>query len=335
MSRRDWQTNAGEGRSRPRARAASTGEASVLRLQHAAGNRAVTHLLRSPPKVAAKTAHDVPWRGEVSATWNAALRRAPAKDARAPVRQHHRRPDTGRPVTVIGEERGWLHAEVVVDGKKLTGYISHELVRFTGPVVTPPAAPEQPLVINPGLFGTRWAFVTLKQAENRRLAVPDWKPTADEQQDLDRAIACARGDRSLRGRPHDVHGDVPPGGRRERSRSSRSRTSSCSWRRSRSSTRKRRRVRSRGRSVRSGSAAANWEALLNSPGVTLGGKPVDIEHEPDPIARMFDIPALKSTGHKLTTEFGDVDISHVMAGIDAALNGAAARAAGTQTPKPT
>ena len=154
MSRRERKTEAGEGPSRPPARAAGTGEASVLRLQHAAGNRAVTHLLRSPPKVAPKTAHEFPWRGEVSASWNAALRRAPTKDAEQPYANIVADLDRGTAVTVIGEERGWLHAEVMVDGKKLTGYISHELVRFTGPVATPPAAPEPPLVINPDLFGT-------------------------------------------------------------------------------------------------------------------------------------------------------------------------------------
>ena len=323
MSRRERKTEAGEGPSRPPARAAGTGEASVLRLQHAAGNRAVTHLLRSPPKVAAKTAHEFPWRGEVSASWNAALRRAPTKDAEQPYANIVADLDRGTAVTVIGEERGWLHAEVMVDGKKLTGYISHELVRFTGPVVTPPAAPEPPLVINPDLFGTRWAFVTLKQAENRRLAVPDWKPTADEQQDLDRAIAWLEGS----GRYAVDHATFTvtflPGGPQGKIRVESIEDFVLFVETVEKQYPKATPGEIAGEIRQIWFGGGNWEALLNSPGVTDGGKPVDIEHEPDPIARMFDIPALKSTGHKLTTDFGDVDISHVMAGIDAVLNGAA------------
>ncbi len=226
-------------------------------------------------------------------------------------------------MTVIGEERGWLHAEVVVDGKKLTGYISHELVRFAGPVVTPPSDPQPPLVINPDLFGTRWAFVTLKQAENRRLAVPDWKPNADEQGDLDRAIAWLEGG----GRYAVDHATftvtflpVGPGGK-IKVESIEDYVLFVETVEKQYPQATPGEIAGEIRQIWFG--GGNWEALLNSPGITVGGKPADIEHEPDPIAKMFDIPALKSTGHKLTTDFGDVDISHVMAGIDVALGGAA------------
>jgi len=292
----------------------------VLRLQRAAGNRAVTHLLRSP-QTATKTAHEVPWRGEVSATWNAALRRAPVKDADHPYDNILADLPKGTSVTVVGEERGWLHAEVVVDGKKLTGYISHELVRFTGPVITPPTEPAGPLVIDMGLFGTRAAFVALKQAENRRLAVPDWTPTADEQRDLDRATDTLE----ATGRYAVDHTTFAvtflQGGGKIKVESIEDFVLFVETVEKQYPQATPREIAGEVRQIWFG--GANWEALLNSPGVTVGGKAVDIEHEPDPIAQIFDIPSLKSTGHKLATGFGDVDISHVVAGIDAALSGAA------------
>jgi hypothetical protein len=322
MSHRDRLGDVGAAPTPPAPDRARSRAASLLRLQHAAGNRAVTHLLRQPSSTVT-TGHDFPWRGEVSATWNAALRRAPAKDAEHPYANIIADLDHGTAVTVTGEERGWLHAEVVVDGKKLTGYISHELVRFTGPVDAPPASPEPPLVMNPDLFGTRWAFVTLKQAENRRLAVPDWKPTADEQQDLDRAIAWLEGTERYAVDHATFTVTFLPGGPQGKIEVQSIEdfvlfveTVEKQYPQATPGE-----IAGEVRQIWFG--GANWEALLNSPGVSDRGKPVDIEHEPDPIARMFDIPALKSTGHKLTTDFGDVDISHVMAGIDAALNGAA------------
>jgi hypothetical protein len=292
----------------------------VLRLQHAAGNRAVAHLLRSP-KTATKTTHDVPWRGGVSATWNAALRRAPVKDADHPYDNIIADLPKGTAVTVVGEERGWLHAEVVLDGNKVTGYISHELVRFTGPVVTPPTDPDQPLVIDMGLFGTRPAFVALKQAENRRMAVPDWTPTADEQRDLDRATQTLEDTGSYAVDHATFAVTFLQGGGKIKVESIEDFVLFVDTVEKQYPQATPGEIAGEVRQIWFG--GANWEALLNSPGVSVGGKAIDIEHEPDPIAAMFDIPALKSTGHKLTTAFGDVDISHVIAGIDAALNGAA------------
>jgi hypothetical protein len=308
---------------RPAPRPAPTGSASVLRLQGAAGNRAVAQLLRSPHGVAA---HEFPWHGEVSAKWNAALRRRPVKDAAQPYENIIADVPHGTSVTVSGEENGWLHAEVVVDGKSLTGFISRELVEYKGSSAPPapsPTADQGPLVIDLGVWTTDGAFVALKRAENRLRAVPDWEPTDDERSDLERAADTleqtnkyvvdrttfavsfagpsykskikvetiedfilfveAVEDEYSQATPEQVVGEVRQ-----------------IW-----------------------FSGPNWEALLNSPGINNAGRTVDIEHEPDPIAQRFDIPALKASGHKVATSFGAVDFGHVVAGLDGALNGAA------------
>jgi hypothetical protein len=67
----------------------------------------------------------------------------------------------------------------------------------------------------------------------------------------------------------------------------------------------------------------NWKAMLNSSGIREDGKEIDLEQKSFSIAREFDLPQIKEAGHHLATKFGEVDIWHVVAGIDAALNGAA------------
>ena len=80
------------------------------------------------------------------------------------------------------------------------------LDRFTGHW----KGPDQPLVIDMGLFGTRAAFVALKQAENRRLAVPDWTSVNQiaewtiEAMGLDTARVAVSRTGGSRGWPGDV-----------------------------------------------------------------------------------------------------------------------------------
>lgn len=67
----------------------------------------------------------------------------------------------------------------------------------------------------------------------------------------------------------------------------------------------------------------NWELLVASQGVRDQGSHVDIETEPNPIAQRFDMPRLapKEGSFQAKTRMGNVDIGHVMSGIDAALSG--------------
>jgi hypothetical protein len=303
------------------------GSADVLRLQRAAGNRAVTRLLARAPKTEER-APAVPWRGEVTASWNAALRRRPSKDPANPYEGIVADLERGTEVIVVGQERGWLRAEVTVGGKKLAGYISRELVRHVGPVVQapPPIDLSQPLDL--GVLVPSAAFVALKRAANRRIAIPDWEPTKEERRELDLAADTLENsgrylvDRSTfavsfasssygkltvttiedfilfveaveneypQATPGEVAGEI--------------------------------------RQIQF--AGGNWETLLNSPGISDGGRPVDIENPANPIAKRFDIAALKAN-HKLTTAYGDVDVLHVVAGIDAALNGSPKSAASVE-----
>jgi hypothetical protein len=291
----------------------------VLALQRTAGNRAVTRLLSRAPK----TARAVPWRGVVVASWNAALRRRPHKDPAQPHEGILADLDKGTAVTVVGEERGWLRAEVAVNGSKLVGYISHELVGYVGPVAAPAPVVDLSQPLNLGILSPDAAFVALKRAENRRVAFPDWEPTKDERKELEQAadtlertgrytvdrstfvVAFAAGSRisittiedfilfveAVENQyPHATPGEVA------------------------------------GEIRQIQFSGPNWAALLNSPGISDNGRPVDIENPKNPIAQRFDIPALKAK-HTLTTAFGDVDVLHVVAGIDAALNGAPKTAA--------
>ncbi len=68
----------------------------------------------------------------------------------------------------------------------------------------------------------------------------------------------------------------------------------------------------------------NWELLVAGRGVyDAAGKAVDIETKPNPIAQKFDMKDLapRAGGKQISTSMGQVDIGHVMAGIDGRLNG--------------
>ena len=299
----------------------ATGAARVLSLQRAAGNAAVVRLLSRRPAVAA--GHEVPWRGKVSTRYNAALRRGPKKDPDDPYANIAADVPQGTEVLVLGEERGWLRVEVVLETTKRTGYISHELITYTGPgkpTVPEPIDPTQPLDLS--ALTPRHAFVVLKRAENRRATMPDWKPSPGEKHEIDFAIDVLERYAYIVDHATFVVSFGPP-----------TTTSKVQVETIEDFILFVEAVERQYPDATVGEIAGelrqiwfgghNWEALLNSPGVSVGGKAADIEHEPDPIARRFDITALKTKGHKLATALGEVDISHVLAGIDAAINGAA------------
>jgi Domain of unknown function (DUF4157) len=285
--------------------------------------RAVTGLLARSP-------HPFPWRGEISASWNAALRSRPHKDSAHPYEGILADLDKGTQVTVTGEEHGWLHLEATVDGKKLTGYVSQELVRFVGPVEQPSTWDlSQPIDL--GVRDPDNAFVALKRAENRRLAFNDWTPSAAERKELETAAdTLEQGGKYTVDRSTFAVSFAGP--------STGSKVSVTTiedfilfveaveqqypWATPGEVAGEIRQIQY---------AGGNWEALLDSPGITDRGHPVDLEggrRDPhNPIAQRFDVPAVKIAGHKLATAFGDIDVFHVVAGIDAAINGAAKKPA--------
>lgn len=306
---------------------------NVLHLQRTAGNRAVACLLARAPKTAtppktAKPGHAAPWRGKIVASWNAALRSRPHKDPKKPHQGILADLNKGTEVTVVGQERGWLRAEAIVDGKKLTGYISRELVGYVGPVTVPapepsPRDPSQPIDFDFGVLDPDQAFVVLKRAQNRRMAMPDWNPTGDEAHELELAAdTLERTNRYSVDRKTFAVSFAPP-----RYNSKISVTTIEDFILFVEA------VENEYPNATPGEVAGeirqieyagvNWETLLDSPGIDDAGRTVNIEDPANPIAQRFDIPALKATGHKLTTAFGEVDLFHVVAGVDAAITGAA------------
>lgn len=70
---------------------------------------------------------DFPWTGSIL-PWSAALRLYPYKDPSAPHKGTLADLPRATKVTVLKQERGWLRVETTLGGKKLAGYVSHELV---------------------------------------------------------------------------------------------------------------------------------------------------------------------------------------------------------------
>ena len=70
---------------------------------------------------------------------------------------------------------------------------------------------------------------------------------------------------------------------------------------------------------------AGWRGFINSDGIEDEGHDVNLESETHPIAAFFDIRYLRRESHSGTvaTPFGEVALGHVIAGIDARINGAA------------
>lgn len=68
------------------------------------------------------------WVGKI-VPWSAALRTQPRRDARSPHQGTLADLPRGTRVTVTGREGGWLHVEVTLGGRRLTGYVSQELIQ--------------------------------------------------------------------------------------------------------------------------------------------------------------------------------------------------------------
>jgi hypothetical protein len=255
-----------------------------------------------------------PWQGTIATRWNAALRRTPHKDPADPYGNIVADLPRGTPVTIIGSEHGWLRAEVDLGGRHLTGFVSHELVQ---PVIV---LPEQ--VITAMTIGD--ALVALKRHETEKANTFGWKPTEDVQDEIDSAIGVLESTKRYtvdRG-TLQVSFAAPATGKIkvttiedfilfvetvERTYPQASPQEIASeirqvW-----------------------FSDENWEVLVASEGIPG----VDIETEPDPIATRFDMKDLdpKGSTKKIMTPMGEVDIAHVMSGIDAVLSGAPAAVA--------
>lgn len=278
------------------------------------GSRAPGHAIRKLSRQkhgasATVTTPVPPWEGTIDTRWNAALRRTPHKDPADPYSNIVADLPRGTPVTIVGSEHGWLKAEVDLGGRHLTGFVSHELVR---PVITLPGLVITAMTVDE-------ALVALKRYETTKANTFGWKPTDDEQDEIESATGVVEStkrytvDRSTlqvsfvapatgkikittiedfilfvetveRTYPHATPAEIASEIRQV-------------W-----------------------FSDENWEVLLASEGIPG----VDIETEPDPIATRFDMKDLDPRGStkRIMTPMGEVDIAHVMSGIDAALSGA-------------
>ena len=248
-----------------------------------------------------------PWIGKIIPS-SARLRREPSKSAKIDAD-----PTRDTEVTVTGASGGWLHVQVTVNGKTLTGYISQELVRYVRPVE----------------LSLREALVLLKRAETQKKAKGvNYKPSQDESGWSSLAVGVVNGTgkytvdettytvsfKSSRARikidtiedfilfVEEVERQYPTG---------------------RPAT-----IATEIRQV--WFSDENWEMLSAGMGVESGGGFVDIETRPNPIALKFDMGDLSPSkaelaagkkNKRLATAMGAVDISHVIAGLDTRLNG--------------
>jgi hypothetical protein len=261
----------------------------------------------------------LPWIGTIHSTWSAALRKTPGKDLDAPHANTVADLARGTEVEVVGQSGGWLHVHVRRKGRTLDGYVSAELVSY----VRASAIQLDEVVVEVKIPSVADALVVLKQAQRRKAAEGSGFRLSDEERDrLNLAIAAIK--RSGRYAVDPETFEV---------------------------TRIRREgVRTTIETIEDfilfvedverqypGATPAqvvsevrqawfsdvNWELLVASEGISEGGKQVDIETRPNPIANRYDMAKLapEKGGFRLRTPMGMVEISHVMAGIDARLSG--------------
>ena len=262
-----------------------------------------------------------PWIGKIHRAWSAALRRTPKKSSRAPHANTLADLPKGSEIKVVGRHRKWLQVQVKVDGKVQSGYVSQELVAYVrASAIQLPTVQIVGKVPKPSLAE---AFVRLKKAETERAAQgANFKPDKARLARLALAKTVLEKTGKYKVDPVTYRVDfVQKQGKKvqvttiedfilfveqvERTYPKATPAAIASevrqlW-----------------------FSDVNWELLVDSEGVKKGGKHVDIETEPNPIAKRFDMKTLApAKGSKqFKTALGTVDVGHVMAGIDAALSG--------------
>lgn len=267
---------------------------------------------------------DVPWLGQIHNTWSAALRTAPEKDLDDPYKGISADLPRGTYVTVIGRKSGWLHVRLN-EQPSVTGYISQELVKYIGPGHHEIEEGEK---VYGEVITVAKAFLILKRAETTKAQDPSYSPSEIEANRIDLAIAKLESTDKYTVDPNTYQVSF-----KQREGQTTTVTSIEDFilfvetveRLHPGATPSE--IASEIRQL--WFSDVNWELLVASQGITEKTKSgetkfVDIESPPNKIAMMFAMQDLapKSGGKKISTPMGDVDIGHVMAGIDAALSGA-------------
>ena len=307
---------------------------SFLQLQRTVGNQAVQRLLKrrrydapavqrqnatssgNPPETEAehKKVEKYPWIGRIHGTYSAALRKTAHKDPNNPHAGTLADLPEGDFVEVIGRKGGWLHVQATVAGKEMEGYVSQELVDFNRYDIDPEA-------MKTGLT-MREAFVVLKRAETKLKADPAYKPSGDEKAKIDAAIDTVKQEPKYQVDPTTFQITfVKKPGNKIKVTTIEDFVLFVEAVEAQYPSASPQEVVSEIRQV--WYSDQNWELLVASQGIKDAGKYVDIETPPNPIAEMFDMRDLapNAEGKVLATPMGDVNIGHVMAGIDARLSG--------------
>jgi len=253
-----------------------------------------------------------PWIGRVTGTSSAALRSAPHKDAGDP----HRTTIADLPrdtwVDVYAVTGGWYHVKATLDGKELDGWVSHELVAWVhegswDDVRKMPSFSE--------------SLVILKRAQTENQQ--GTKIAKPEQDQIDKAVEIVKRDPkyAVNETSYEVTFAKLGAGKKIQVVSIEDFILFVEDVERQYAGAKPAEIATEVRQL--WFSDVNWDVLVDGDGVMDGGKPVDIETEPNPIAQKFDMKDLAPSagGKKIATRLGTVDIGHVMAGIDAALNG--------------
>lgn len=305
---------------------------TILRLQRTVGNqatmRAINHpqyrtTQRQPPTVQRAPAGTYEWLGQIQNTDSAALRKNPHKDAANPHDGTIADLPHDTPVRVLGKKKGWLHVEVDLEGKTLTGYVSHELVKYVRDGKFDFSADEVDII---KVMTVENAFLTLKRAETSKAKDPKYKPDTTQAEDIQAAIDKLKETEKYVVDPLTYQVTF----RRQLGEQIRIQTIEdfilfVETVERQYPTANPNEVAGEIRQL--WFSDQNWDVMVNGQGVVSGGKAEDIETKPNPIAEMFDMKDLapQKGGKQLSTHLGAVDIGHVMAGIDSALNGAPAK----------
>ena len=292
---------------------------NLLHLQQTIGNQAVLQMHSAVIQRQPATPTTYEWLGQIHGTWNAALREEPKKDKNNPHDGTLADLPRNTYVRVIGKQGGWLKVQVDIDEQTLEGYVSQELVKHVQEGEFDFSDEGETISV----MTLNNAFLTLKRAETQKAKDADFVPQGQQADDIQEAIEMLEennkyavdrqtyqvtfvrdGDNKLE--INTIEDFVLFVETVERQYPSADPKAIA------------------GEIRQLWYSDENWDVLVGGSGIMDGKKKVDIETEPNPIAKQFDMKnniAPKEGGKQITTSMGTVDIGHVMAGIDGALNG--------------
>jgi hypothetical protein len=253
------------------------------------------------------------WIGRIRGTYSAALRSTPSKNPEDPHAGTLADLAEGEFVEVIGRKGGWLNVLATIAERQVPGYVSQELVAFDRWDLEPEA-------MKTGLT-MRGALVVLKRAETEKKADSGFKPRDDENTKISAAIATVKGEPKYEVNETTFQVTFAKGSSRIKVTTIEDFVLFVEAVEAEYPAASAKEVVSEIRQL--WFSDENWELLVDSGGITKGGKQIDIETLPDPLAWMFDMADLapKAGGKVIATPMGDVDVGHVLAGIDARLSG--------------